>query len=70
MRTLAVSSTLMAGLSLLMGTLVMVGAVGVMGMDAAHLPLLWPYSVCAMDAIRETDRFHLLPFGLTSRYDH
>ncbi|WP_405622971.1 SNG1 family protein [Streptomyces sp. NBC_00076] len=47
-QTLAVSSTLMAGLSLLMGTLVMVGAVGIMGMDAAHLPLLWLYSVCAI----------------------
>ncbi|MGY0054988.1 SNG1 family protein [Streptomyces sp. LZ34] len=47
-QTLAISSTLMAGLSLLMGTLVMAGAVGVMGMDAAHLPLLWLYSVCAI----------------------
>ena len=40
-QTLAISSTLMAGLSLLMGTLVMAGAVGLMGMHAAHLPLLW-----------------------------
>ncbi|MFF4015371.1 SNG1 family protein [Streptomyces sp. NPDC001843] len=47
-QTLAISSTLMAGLSLLLGTLVTVGAVGVMGMDAAHLPLLWLYSVCAI----------------------
>ena len=47
-QTLAISSTLMAGLSLLMGTLIMVGAVGVMGMDASHLPLLWLYSVCAV----------------------
>ncbi|MES5823745.1 SNG1 family protein [Streptomyces sp. RG80] len=47
-QTLAISSTLMAGLSLLMGTLVMAGAVGLMGMDAAHLPLLWLYSVCAI----------------------
>jgi YhgE/Pip-like protein len=47
-QTLAISSTLMAGLSLLMGTLVMAGAVGIMGMDAAHLPLLWLYSVCAI----------------------
>ncbi|WP_405652043.1 DUF3533 domain-containing protein [Streptomyces sp. NBC_00019] len=47
-QTLAISSTLMAVLSLLMGTLVMVGAVGLMGMDAAHLPLLWLYSVCAI----------------------
>ncbi|MET7730417.1 DUF3533 domain-containing protein [Streptomyces sp. NPDC005402] len=47
-QTLAISSTLMAALSLLMGTLVMVGAVGVMGMDASHLVLLWLYSVCAV----------------------
>jgi YhgE/Pip-like protein len=47
-QTLAISSTLMAGLSLLMGTLVVVGAVGIMGMDAAHLPLLWLYSVGAI----------------------
>ncbi|MDX2518930.1 DUF3533 domain-containing protein [Streptomyces stelliscabiei] len=47
-QTLAISSTLMTGLSLLMGTLVMAGAVGIMGMDASHLPLLWLYSVCAI----------------------
>lgn len=47
-QTLAISATLMAGLSLLMGTLVMVGAVGIMGMDASHLPLLWLYSVAAI----------------------
>lgn len=47
-QTLAISSTLMIALSLLMGTMVMVGAVGVMGMDASHLPLLWLYSVCAI----------------------
>ncbi|MFG2470362.1 SNG1 family protein [Streptomyces canus] len=47
-QTLAVAGTLMAGLSLLMGTLVMAGAVGLMGMDASHLPLLWLYSVCAI----------------------
>ncbi|MFI1720706.1 DUF3533 domain-containing protein [Streptomyces sp. NPDC020489] len=47
-QTLAISATLMTALSLLMGTLVMVGAVGVMGMDASHLPLLWLFSVCAI----------------------
>ncbi|MEV6406127.1 DUF3533 domain-containing protein [Streptomyces bobili] len=50
-QTLAISGTLMAGLSLLMGTLVMVGAVGVIGMDASHLPLLWLYSVCAIAVV-------------------
>lgn len=47
-QTLTISSTLMAALSLPMGTLVMAGAVGIMGMHAAHLPLLWLYSVCAI----------------------
>ncbi|MEQ4725208.1 DUF3533 domain-containing protein [Nonomuraea sp. B19D2] len=47
-QTLAISCTLMIGLSLLMGALVMVGAVGVMGMDASHLPLLWLSSVYAI----------------------
>lgn len=47
-QALAIGSTLMAGLSLLMGTPVMVGAVGLMGMDASHLPLLWLFSVCAI----------------------
>ncbi|MFI0085383.1 DUF3533 domain-containing protein [Streptomyces bobili] len=46
-QTLAVAGILMAGLSVLMGTLVMVGAVGLMGMDASHLPLLWLFSVAA-----------------------
>jgi hypothetical protein len=49
--TLANGSTLMAGLSLLMGTLVMAGAVGLMGMDASHLPLLWLYLVCAIAVV-------------------
>ncbi|MFG2731545.1 SNG1 family protein [Streptomyces canus] len=47
-QTLVISSTFMIGLSLLMGTLVMAGAVGLMGMDASHLPLLWLYSVAAI----------------------
>ncbi|WP_306367759.1 DUF3533 domain-containing protein [Nocardiopsis sp. CC223A] len=47
-QTLAIGVTLMVGLSLPMGTLAVVGAVGIMGMDAPHLPLLWLYSVCAI----------------------
>ncbi|WP_329361033.1 SNG1 family protein [Streptomyces sp. NBC_01483] len=47
-QTLAIAATLMAGLSLLMGSLVMAGAVGLMGMHAAHLSLLWLYSVCTI----------------------
>ncbi|MFJ5712700.1 DUF3533 domain-containing protein [Streptomyces sp. NPDC093105] len=47
-RTLAISGTLVIGVSLLMGTLVTVGAVGIMGMDAPHLPLLWLCSAAAI----------------------
>ncbi|MFI0731451.1 DUF3533 domain-containing protein [Streptomyces sp. NPDC021225] len=47
-QTLAIAATLMAALSVLMGTLVLAGAVGIMGMDASHLPLLWLYSVAAI----------------------
>ncbi|MFJ3214090.1 YhgE/Pip family protein [Streptomyces flaveolus] len=47
-QTLAISSTMMIGLALLMGTIAMAGAVGIMGMDASHLPLLWLYSVAAI----------------------
>jgi YhgE/Pip-like protein len=50
-QTLAISSTLMVGLSLLMGTLAMAGAVGLMGMDASHLPLLWLYSVATIAVV-------------------
>ncbi|MFD5228681.1 DUF3533 domain-containing protein [Streptomyces qaidamensis] len=50
-QTLAISTTLMIGLSLLMGTVVMAGAVGLMGMDASHLPLLWLYSVTTIAVV-------------------
>ncbi|MEU1407323.1 DUF3533 domain-containing protein [Streptomyces sp. NPDC005728] len=47
-QTLAMSSTLVIGLSVVMASLVMAGAIGIMGMDASHLPLLWLYSVAAI----------------------
>lgn len=47
-QTLAISSTLMIGLSIVMASLAMAGAIGIMGMDASHLPLLWLYSVAAI----------------------
>ncbi|MGW0476356.1 DUF3533 domain-containing protein [Streptomyces coeruleorubidus] len=47
-QALVIGSTVVIGLSLLMGTLVMAGAIGIMGMHAAHLPPLWLYSVCAI----------------------
>ncbi|MFC1442408.1 DUF3533 domain-containing protein [Streptacidiphilus sp. N1-10] len=36
-----------AGISLLTSTLVMVTCIGILGMDASHLPLLWIFSYCA-----------------------
>lgn len=50
-QTLTISSILMVGLSLLMGSLVLAGAVGLMGMDASNLSLLWLYSVCAIAVV-------------------
>ncbi|MCB5167704.1 SNG1 family protein [Streptomyces bambusae] len=47
-RTLAIGSVLMAGLSVVMGTLVEVATVGLLDMDASHLGLLWVYSVAAI----------------------
>jgi len=47
-QALAISTVTMGVMSLLMGTLILVGAVAVMGMDASHLPLLWLFSVCAI----------------------
>ncbi|MEW2527022.1 YhgE/Pip family protein [Streptomyces sp. NPDC047071] len=44
-RTLAINSALMLGLSVVMGSLVELATVGVLGMDADHLGLLWLYSV-------------------------
>jgi YhgE/Pip-like protein len=47
-QALAISTVTMAVMSIPMGTLVFLGAVTVMGMDAPHLPLLWLFSVCAI----------------------
>ncbi|MCI3928615.1 YhgE/Pip domain-containing protein [Streptomyces sp. AN091965] len=44
-RTLAINSALMLGLSVVMGSLVELATVGALGMDADHLGLLWLYSV-------------------------
>ncbi|SOB81303.1 YhgE/Pip domain-containing protein [Streptomyces sp. 1331.2] len=44
-QTLTVGSALIAGLSVVMATLVLAVAAGPLGMDAPHLPLLWLYSV-------------------------
>ncbi|MEU6235755.1 DUF3533 domain-containing protein [Kitasatospora sp. NPDC047058] len=44
-QTLAVGGVLIVSLSVVMATLVLAVAVGVLGMDAPHVPLLWLYSV-------------------------
>lgn len=50
-RTLAVDSVLMLGLSLVMGSLVELATVGILGMDASHLGLLWVYSVTTVAVV-------------------
>lgn len=50
-RTLAVDSVLMLGLSLVMGSLVELATVGILGMDASHLGLLWLYSVATIAVV-------------------
>ncbi|WP_371674962.1 YhgE/Pip domain-containing protein [Streptomyces sp. NBC_01276] len=50
-RTLAIGTALMLGLSLVMGTLVEVATVGILDMDASHLGLLWLYSVSTIAVV-------------------
>jgi YhgE/Pip-like protein len=49
-QALAINTVTMGAMSVLIGTLVLAGAVAVMGMDASHLPLLWLFSVCTIAA--------------------
>ncbi|MFF7453262.1 YhgE/Pip domain-containing protein [Kitasatospora sp. NPDC008115] len=49
--TLAVKCVMSVGLSLLTSSLIMLAGVVVLDMDAAHLPLLWVFSVCASSAV-------------------
>ncbi|MFF4659771.1 YhgE/Pip domain-containing protein [Streptomyces sp. NPDC001381] len=50
-QTLLLKMVMTAGITLLSASLVMVSCVGVLGMDATHLPLLWIYSYCASLAV-------------------
>ncbi|WP_372410793.1 YhgE/Pip domain-containing protein [Streptomyces luteireticuli] len=50
-RTLAIDSVLMVGLSVVMGSLVELATVGILGMDASHLGLLWVYSVATIAVV-------------------
>ncbi|MEU0939436.1 DUF3533 domain-containing protein [Embleya sp. NPDC005971] len=48
---LAVKSAMSAVLSMLTTTLIMIATIGILDMDATHLPLLWVFSVCATTAV-------------------
>ncbi len=50
-QTLLLKMVMTAGITLLSASLVLVACVGILGMDASHLPLLWIYSYCAALAV-------------------
>ncbi|MFB6839288.1 DUF3533 domain-containing protein [Streptomyces sp. NPDC056361] len=59
----AVCSVLMVVLSMLTSALAMAGAVGVVGIDASHLGLLWVFGSCATAAMGITALALLAVFG-------
>ncbi|MBV2155383.1 YhgE/Pip domain-containing protein [Kitasatospora sp. SUK 42] len=50
-QTLVLKMAMTAGISVLTTTMVMVGCIAILGMDASHLPLLWIFSYCACLAV-------------------
>ncbi|MGW4163150.1 YhgE/Pip domain-containing protein [Streptomyces sp. NPDC004788] len=50
-QTLVLKMLMTAGIALLTTTLLMVATIAILGMDAAHLPLLWIFSYCATVAV-------------------
>ncbi|GAA3011583.1 YhgE/Pip domain-containing protein [Streptomyces lactacystinicus] len=62
-RHFAVASVLMVVLSALTSALAMAAAVGVIGIDASHLPLLWLFGTCATAAMGITGLALLAAFG-------
>ncbi|MFF7775183.1 YhgE/Pip domain-containing protein [Streptomyces tanashiensis] len=50
-QTLVLKMLMTAGISLLTTTIVMVATIGILGMDAGHLPMLWLFSYCATVAV-------------------
>ncbi|WP_331771396.1 SNG1 family protein (plasmid) [Embleya sp. NBC_00888] len=48
---LAVKCVMSAVLSVLTATLIMLATIGILDMDASHLPLLWVFSICASTAV-------------------
>ncbi|MFE8013801.1 YhgE/Pip domain-containing protein [Streptomyces antibioticus] len=49
--TFGVAATLMLVLSIVMGSVIMASALGIVGMDGAHTAQLWLYSVCTVAAV-------------------
>jgi ABC-type polysaccharide/polyol phosphate export permease len=62
-RTLAISTVLMLGLSVVMGSLVEATTVGLLDMDASHLGLLWLYSVATIAVVGISGLALLAAFG-------
>ncbi|MFE6151329.1 YhgE/Pip domain-containing protein [Streptomyces sp. NPDC057889] len=50
-QTLLLKMAMTVGITLLTTTLIMLATVGILGMDASHLPLLWVFSYCATLAV-------------------
>ncbi|WKD36737.1 YhgE/Pip domain-containing protein [Streptomyces xanthophaeus] len=50
-QTLLLKMLMTAGITLVSVSLVMLACIGILGMDASHLPLLWIYSYCAALAV-------------------
>ncbi|MGW6689991.1 YhgE/Pip domain-containing protein [Streptomyces sp. NPDC054961] len=50
-QTLLLKMVMTAGITLVSSSLVLLACVGILGMDASHLPLLWIYSYCAALAV-------------------
>ncbi|MER6115753.1 DUF3533 domain-containing protein [Streptomyces sp. NPDC001743] len=50
-QTLLLKMAMTAGITVISVSLVMLACVGILGMDATHLPLLWIYSYCAVLAV-------------------
>ncbi|GHE36291.1 hypothetical protein GCM10018785_02510 [Streptomyces longispororuber] len=62
-RTLAVNTVLMLALAVVMGSLVELATVGLLGMDASHLGLLWLYSVGTIAVVGVSALALLAVFG-------
>ncbi|WP_438310013.1 YhgE/Pip domain-containing protein [Streptomyces sp. HUAS TT3] len=62
-RTLAIGALMMAGLSVVMGSLVEATTVGLLDMDASHLGLLWLYSVATIAVVGISGLALLAAFG-------